>query len=158
MRRLFAIGVALLAAVPLGASSIDHRLATVKKAYITPVDDLGVDKPISVCLAKHLGDQTSIAIATSKEEADVIFRVSGNIPSATTRYMVGMMGGTPSAHLFLELPDGTKLWDDGAKLRRAIGKNGKLDSSDSDKTVECGLADELLGTLRNAMRKARDGK
>jgi hypothetical protein len=57
--------------------------------------------------------------------------------------------------LFAELPDGTKLWDDGAKLRSAIGKFGKLETADGIKGVECGLADELLGTLRDAMRKAR---
>jgi hypothetical protein len=68
------------------------------------------------------------------------------------------MGGSPSADLSAELPDGTKLWTDGAKLRRAIGMFGKLDTSDGAKGVECGLADELLDTLRSAMRQARDKK
>jgi hypothetical protein len=43
-----------------------------------------------------------------------------------------MMGGSPSAHLFAELPDGTKLWDDGAKYRRSMAKQGTLGSSSGD--------------------------
>jgi hypothetical protein len=152
---MFVMALALATPLILHAAE-DKRLSTMKKAFVLPVDDLGVDKPIAICLKKHLPDQTPLEVAATREEADVIFRVSGNLPSATTRYLVGAMGGTPSAHLFIELPDGTKLWDDGAKLRRAIGKQGKFDSADGDKTVECGLADELLGTLRNAMKKARD--
>ena len=101
---------------------------------------------------------TPIEPVKTREEADVIFRVKAHLPSATTRVLVGMMGGTPSADLSAELPDGTKLWADGAKLRRAIGKSGKLDNSDAAKGVECGLADELLDTLRSAMREARDKK
>ncbi|HEX3703948.1 MAG TPA: hypothetical protein VHU82_11505 [Vicinamibacterales bacterium] len=101
---------------------------------------------------------TPIEATKDKDEADAIFRVKAHLPSATTRVMVGMMGGTPSADLQVELADGTKLWADGAKLRRAIGKAGRLASADADKSVECGLADELLDTLRSAMRKARDGK
>lgn len=95
-------------------------------------------------------------MATSKDDADVILKVSGNVPSAKTRAMVGVMGGTPSAHLLIELPDGTKLWDHGVKLPNTIGKYGKLESRDGDEPVECGLADELLDTLRDAMRTARD--
>ena len=155
-RSLFAITLTLL--LPAALHAEDKRLATMKKAYVIPVDDLGDDKPTAVCLAKHLADQTPIEAVKTKEDADVVFKVSSHLPSATTRVMVGMMGGTPSAHLFIETADGTKIWDDGAKLRRAIGKMGKLDSADGDHTVYCGLADELLDTLRSAMRKARDGK
>jgi hypothetical protein len=142
----------------LSASTIDRRIATMKKVYVEPVDDLGFDRPVAQCLKKHLTDQTSLEVAADKADAEFVFRVSGNLPSATTRYLVGAMGGTPSGHLFVETAAGEKIWDDGAKLRRAIGKNGKLDSADGDNTVECGLATELLGTLRNAMRKARDAK
>jgi hypothetical protein len=148
----------LLSSAFVGASSVDPRLATLKKAYVVAVDDLGDDKPVAVCLARHLSDMTPIEATKDKDEADAIFRVKAHLPSATTRVMVGMMGGTPSADLQVDLPDGTKLWGDGAKLRRAIGKAGRLASSDADKSVECGLADELLDTLRSAMRKARDAK
>ncbi len=134
------------------------RILAIKKAHVVPVDEFGPDVPISKCLAKHLTDALPMEAVATKEEADAVFKVAGNIPSATTRVLVGMFGGTPSAHLYIEMPDGTKLWDDGAKLRRAIGRYGQLDSADGDKTVECGLADELLGTLRNAMKKARDKK
>ena len=122
------------------------------------VDDLGDDRPVAACFSEHLSKMTPIEPVKTKEEADVIFRVKAHLPSATTRVLVGMMGGTPSADLSAELPDGTKLWADGAKLRRAIGKSGKLDNSDAAKGVECGLADELLDTLRSAMRDARDKK
>jgi hypothetical protein len=142
----------------LPAVAQDKRLATFKKVFVMPVDDLGVDVPISKCVAKHLPDNLPAEVVTRKEDADVVLKVAGNIPSATTRAIVGMFGGTPSGHLFVELPDGARLWDDGAKLRRAIGKYGRLDSADGDETVECGLADELLGTLRSAMKKARDRK
>jgi hypothetical protein len=156
-RTLFAISCALLIAPLVGvANDPDPRLITVKKAYVMAVDDLGDDKPVAVCLAKHLAEQTPLTVVEKREDAEAILRVSSHLPSATTRVMVGMMGGTPSAHLFIELSDGTKLWDDGAKLRRAIGHTGKLDSSDGANTVYCGLADELLDTLRTAMKKARD--
>ncbi len=157
MRRMtFALAIACLPAALAAGNDPDPRILTVKKAFVVPVDDLGEDKPIAVCLAKHLAEQTPLTVVENKEEADAILKVSGHLPSATTRVMVGAMGGTPSAHLFIELPDGKKLWDDGAKLRRAIGKTGKLDSSDGSNTVYCGLADELLDTLRSAMRKARE--
>jgi hypothetical protein len=86
--------------------------------------------------------------------------VSSHLPSTTTKVLVGVMGGSPSAHLFAELPDGTKLWDDGAKYRRSMGKQGSAGSSSGDtgKSIECGLADELANTLRDAMRQARDKK
>ncbi len=156
MKILLACLLASMLASPVVAQ--DKRLSTIKKVFVVPVDDLGVDVPISKCLARHLPDSLPVEVVKTKEDADAVFKIAGNIPSATARVMVGMFGGTPSGHLFVELPDGTKLWDDGAKLRRAIGKAGKLDSADGDKTVECGLADELIDTLRSAMRKARDKK
>ena len=134
----------------LPAVAQDKRLATFKKVFVMPVDDLGVDVPISKCVAKHLPDNLPAEVVTRKEDADVVLKVAGNIPSATTRAIVGMFGGTPSGHLFVELPDGARLWDDGAKLRRAIGKYGRLDSADGDETVECGLADELHGVDRRS--------
>jgi hypothetical protein len=142
------------------ADKIDPRLAIVRKAFVVAVDDLGDDKGVATCLAAHLKDLTPIEAVTSKDDADVIFRVSSHLPSTTTKVLVGMMGGSPSAHLFAELPDGTKLWDDGAKYRRSMAKQGTFGSGSGDtgKGIECGLADELANTLRDAMRKARDKK
>jgi len=159
MKRLMAAAIiAATCATALSAKDADRRLATVRKAFVVPVDDLGDDRPVAACFAEHIATHTPIVAVKEKDEADVIFKVKAHLPSATTRVMVGMMGGSPSADLFAELPDGTKLWSDGAKLRRAIGKAGKLEGSDAAKGVECGLADELLDTLREAMRKARDKK
>ena len=152
------VSIAVAFVVVLSASGPDKRLATVKKAFVIAIDDLGEDVPVAKCLAKHLPDTTPVEAVKTKDEADVIFRVQANLPSATKRVLWGGMGGSPSAHLYAELPDGTKLWDDGAKLRRAIGRFGKLETSDGDKTVECGLADELISTLRDAMKNARDSK
>jgi hypothetical protein len=155
------LAVLVLATVSVfAADKIDPRLATVRKAFVVAVDDLGDDKGVATCLAAHLKDLTPIEAVTSKDDADVIFRVSSHLPSTTTKVLVGMMGGSPSAHLFAELPDGTKLWDDGAKYRRSMAKQGTFGSGSGDtgKGIECGLADELANTLRDAMRKARDKK
>lgn len=158
MKRLLAVvGIVMFGSI-VGAAKVDGRLATVRKAFVVPVDELGDDKPVAACFAEHLSKMTPIQPVETKDESDVIFRVKSHLPSATTRVMVGMMGGSPSADVSAELPDGTKLWADGAKLRRAIGRFGKLDNSDGTKGVECGLADELLDTLRSAMRQARDKK
>jgi len=56
-----------------------------------------------------------------------------------------------------ELPDGTKLWDDGAKYRRSMMKQGMWGAGGADtiKNIECGLADGLVEKIRNAMRDAR---
>jgi len=155
-----AISLAIASIVLVAADKIDQRLASVKKAFIVPVDDLGDDRGVATCLADHLKTLTPIESVQTKEEADVIFKVSAHLPSTTTKVLVGVMGGSPSAHLFAELPDGTKLWDDGAKYRRSMAKQGTLGASsgDTSKSIECGLADELANTLRDAMRKARDSK
>jgi len=154
---------ALAAIIPLSyviglTAAPDRRLSNIKRAFVVPVDDLGDDRPVAVCLADHLSQMTPIVAVNAQEEAEAVFRVSAHLPSATKRAMMGSLGGAPSAHLFVELADGTKLWDDGAKLRRALGRMGKLETADGTKGVECGLADELLDTLREAMRHARDQK
>jgi hypothetical protein len=138
------------------ASGPDPRLATVRKAYVVPVDDLGDDRAVAVCLAAHLSELTPIATVQSKEEADVVFRVSAHLPSATSRYALGVMGGSPSAHLYAETPSGEKLWDDGAKRRRGnTGTQIMLKGQGQEGSIACGLAEELADTLLAAMRKAR---
>lgn len=158
MKRLVTVAMIAAACTAVLAKDPDTRLAAVHKAFVVPIDELAADRPVAACLADHLANHLPIEAVKDRGDADVVFRVKANIPGATTRAMMGGLGGSPSADLFAELPDGTKLWNDGAKLRRALGKSGKLDSSDGDKGVECGLADELLDTLRDAMRQARDSK
>ena len=160
MRPIVCAAVVIAIPVLLFASGPDKRLSVVRKAYVVPVDDLGDDVGVATCLADHLHTLTPIEAVKTKEEADVVFRVGAHLPSTTTKVLVGVMGGSPSAHLFAELPDGTKLWDDGAKYRRSMAKQGTVGASSGDtgKSIECGLADELLNTLRDAMRHARDAK
>jgi hypothetical protein len=156
---LFPLSV-ITALLLLASGPLDPRLATVRSAYVEAVDDLGDDQGVAVCLAEHLDKLTPIKLASTKEQADVILRVKAHLPSTTTKFLVGVMGGSPSADLTAQTPDGTALWSDGAKYRRSMGPQGKFGSASSDtgKSIECGLADELLNTLRDAMRKARDQK
>lgn len=157
MRRIAAVCVVVSLASVVVVGKVDPRLAAVRKAFIVPVDELGDDQGVVTCFADHLKTLTPIEAVKSKDEADVVFKVSAHLPSTTTKVLVGMMGGSPSAHLYAELPDGTKLWDDGAKFRRSMAKQGGFGNSSGDtgKSIECGLADELANTLRDAMREAR---
>ncbi len=155
------VGTIFTLALTVGLNAtLDHRLSTARKAYVVANDELGDDQGVASCFADHLRKLTPIEVVKSKEEADIVFKVSAHLPSTTTKVLVGIMGGSPSAHLYAELPDGTKIWDDGAKYRRSMGKQGIGGSSSEDtgKTIECGLADDLANTLRDAMRKARDTK
>jgi hypothetical protein len=159
MKRMI-IAIAMLSIPVSVVAKVDGRLAAVRKAFVIAVDELGDDKAVASCFADHLKVLTPIEAVKTMEEADVVFKVSAHLPSTTTKVLVGVMGGSPSAHLFAELPDGTKLWDDGAKYRRSMSKQGAFGSSSADtsKSIECGLADELANTLRDAMREARDKK
>jgi hypothetical protein len=153
---LTTLAVAALATSALAQSR--QSLHTIHKAYVEPVDELGDDKAVASCLADHLKALTPIEAVASKDDADAIFKVAAHLPSTTTKVMLGVLGGSPSGHLTVELPDGTKLWDDGSKFRRSMMKQGQLGSASSDtgKSIECGLADELADTLRSAMKKSRD--
>ena len=127
--------VVLLAATSHAADKIDSRLATVRKAWIEPVDELAdEDRPVAACLADHLARLTPIAAVKTKAEADVIFRVGSTSTQATiTAY----------------LPDSaTTLWADNTPLKAGFGVVMVHRNS-------CGLANKLLDTLRQAMRKAR---
>jgi hypothetical protein len=159
MNSRFAIGVFILSgAASLLAAKPDPRLAVVRHAFISPVDELGDDVQITSCFVAQLPKSTPITVVQNKDDADVIFKVQAHLPSGTTRVMLGAMGGSPSAHLYATTPDGTKLWDDGAKFRRANVQNGKGLQGDATQTIECSLANELINTLRDAMREARDKK
>ena len=138
--------------VVLHAAKIDPRLAAVRKAFIVPVDDLGDDRLVATCLSDRLHALTPIERVDTKDAADAIFRVKAHLTSGASRVLLGSLGGTPSADLEVDLPDGTKLWEDGAKYRRGNGAIGLANNA------EWGLAEGLLNSLVDAMRKARDGK
>jgi hypothetical protein len=128
-------GVLSLAATSYAADKVDPRLATVRKAWIQPVDELAdEDRPVAACLADHLARLTPIEAVKTKAEADVILRVGSTSTQATiTAY----------------LPDGaTALWADNTPLKAGFGVVMVHRNS-------CGLANKLLDTLRQAMRKAR---
>jgi hypothetical protein len=145
--------IAIACSAPLiAAEKIDPRLATMRKAWVEPVDELGDDRLVAACLADRLDTLTPMARVATKEEADVVLRVKAHLTSGAWRVVLGSMGGTPSAHLEATLPDGTTLWADGAKYRRGTGVIGL--AADPG----CGLANGLLDALRKAMEKARDKK
>ena len=157
MKRIIAVAVvsATLWPVLAKAAKVDGRLATAKKAYIVPIDELGDDKPVAVCVVSHLAAHTPLTAVDSKSDADVVLRVKAHLPGQSARHALGSMGGRPSGELTAELTDGTKLWKDGAKLGSGWSWSAGT-SIQNNQTTECAVADELLDTLRNAMRKARD--
>jgi hypothetical protein len=137
--------------------TVTRTLATVKKAFVIPVDDLGDDRPVAACFAEHLSKLSPIEAVNTKEEADVVLRVKAHLPGQAARHALGSMGGRPSADVFAELPDGTRLWNDGTKLGSGWSNDKGL-SIQNNQTTECALADDLINTLRDAMRKARGKK
>lgn len=159
MRRTWvvALAVAVLSTGLAAQSKNASKLATIRTVKVVPVDELGEDVGVAKCLAEHISEQTPVKVVT-EGDVDAVLKVSAHLPSTTTKVLVGIMGGTPSAHLYVELPDGTKVWDDGAKFRASMAKQGQFGSSSADtgKSLQCGLADNLINTLRNAMKKARD--
>ena len=136
---------AVLAATSLSAADkIDPRLATVRKAFVVAVDELDADWPVAICFAERLSRATPIESVKTKAAADVVFRITAHITNGkegpTNR-------PTTTADIVAELPDGTRLWSEKNYHGRAHGQG-----------VECLLADDLLNTLRDAMKKSRDQK
>ena len=64
------------------------------------------------------------------------------------------MGGRPNGHISAILSGGTKAWDDGAKLGSGFSRAAPSVGSENQ-SLAYAVADELIDTLRNAMRKAR---
>jgi hypothetical protein len=152
--------VGVIMGTVLAAAKPDKRLYTLRKVHLVAMDDLNEDAAVVSCLAEMIPSQLPFLTVVPKEEAEIIYKLKANIPGATTRYMIGAMGGSPSTHIYAELPDGTKLWDDGAKFRRAMAKTGQIGATggDTGKSIECGLATGLVERLRDAMQEARDTK
>ena len=149
--RLVAItAVAVFLPAAASADKVDPRLATVRKVFITAANDAGDDQGVATCLADRLA--SPFEVVKTKEEADAVLVVKAHVPSSTSRVLLGAMGGTPSATVEAQLPDGKTLWSDGAKFRRGNGAIGL------GRDVQCGLAGGLADALRDAARKARDAK
>jgi hypothetical protein len=147
----------LLMAAPTFAADVvpNARLATVRKAWIEPIDDLKEDKPVSACAARLIAERTPLTLAETREDADIILYVRANIPGTAARMFLGPTGGSPSSYMIVQHADGTTLWEDGAKYRRATMRASVIGAHDQGKSIECGLAEGLLDRLRDAMRKAR---
>ena len=137
----------------LAADKIDARLAKVSKAWIALAEPGEDGRAVAACLIDRLPANTKLTVVDTREEADVVLKVKAHIPGAGSRYALGMMGGTPSANLEASLPDGTKLWSDGAKNRAGTG--GVIGAVRKEDSIACGLADRLSNTLQTAIRKAR---
>lgn len=155
MNRLIAAVVVVALPSALAATTIDPRLATVRKAWVQPVDDLAFDRPVAICFGEHLAKLTPIEAVKTQVEADVVFRIKAHVASDEDRNaekLRQLTGGKnaidlhSTADIVAELPDGTKLWTE-QYLDPASGAG-----------VECALADDLLNSLRDAMKKARETK
>jgi hypothetical protein len=153
--RSFAVlGALLCFSTTLSAAKIDPRLATVRKAWIQPLDELADDRPVAVCLAQHLSTTTPMTLVESREDAEVILSLKAHLPSGTARALLGNMGANPSVDLIVQHADGTMLWKERYKLSSANFTAFHQAVTD----VPCGLADAIADKLRQAMRKARDRK
>jgi len=152
MSTIFLVCAALLfAAAPVAvAADPDLRLATLRTAWVEPVDALADDHPVAACLAERLPATVPMTLAPIRAEADVILRVTANLSNSAKRVLLGSLGGTPSATLEATLPHGTRLWPDVAKVRKGNGAIGLAADP------KCGLANGLLQHLREAMRQARN--
>jgi hypothetical protein len=84
-QRLLTVSIISLAVI-VGATKVDGRLATVRKAFIVPVDELGDDMGVATCLANHLKTLTPIEAVKTKEEADVVFKVSSHLRARRRRF------------------------------------------------------------------------
>jgi hypothetical protein len=122
----------------VAAAKIDPRLATVRKAFVAVDDELGDGRPVAACLAERLSKFTPIEPVAARTEADVVLTVEK-----------ASGGRHPHAILRAALPDGTTLWQDDAQA-----KGFNLGGRD----MACPLAENLISKLRDAMKKARDGK
>jgi len=132
---LVLIAILSLSAEPVSAADVvDPRLATITKAYVTAADPLSDDQPVAACVAERLSTNTPIVVVPQSEADAVITVIRASI------------GKHPKATYTVALTDGTMLWQGGSKTRgfNLVGRN-----------MTCVIADDLIGNLRNAMKKAR---
>lgn len=125
----------------------DPRLASVRKAFVVANDELEADRPVSICFAERLATMTPIEAVKTKADADVIFRIRAHVTNGDEP-PPNPVRPTTTAQITAELPDGTVLWTDLYYHGSDVRPPG----------IECDLADDLLNSLRKAMKQARDGK
>lgn len=154
MKRFIVVAFIFATTAFISAEKIDPRLATVRKAFVVAVDELGDERFVTVCLPERLKALSPIVVVDRREDADAIFKVKADIPSKGGRYFGGGMGKTPSANLEVQLPDGTHLWSDGTKTTKVLG-GGVFGASRGNEGIGCALANGLTNTLVDAMREAR---
>ncbi len=133
---IFVIAFALVGSLA-AAEKTDTRLAAAKSAHIIAVDELGDDRAVAQCVVDHIAQTTPIAVVAAAEPADLELRIGVTKKAATIN---------------VYLPDGkTRLWSGDNELKAGFGLvKVRMDA--------CTLADNLIVKLRDAMRKARDGK
>lgn len=154
MKPLIVIAFIVASTAFISAEKSDPRLATVRKAFVVTVDELGDERFVTACLPDRLKALSPIVVVDRREDADAIFKVKAHIPGKGARYFGGGMGKTPSANLEVQLRDGTHLWRDGAKTTKVLG-GGVFGASRSNEGIGCALANGLTTTLVDAMREAR---
>jgi hypothetical protein len=144
-RSAFVLVAILLLAVTTQAQEskrIDPRLATVRHAIVVASDSLGADYPVAVCIAEQLPKLTPIAVVANPSEADVMLRVTAArlAPEVPAR-----LEPRNRATLTATLRDGSAVWSETYFY-------GSQDSPD----VPCALGQNLITTLRDAMKRARE--
>lgn len=138
MKFVLVLVAALIASPVVAKPKVDARLATVRQAWVEPQDALGDDRQVAACVAERLTRVVPLTLVTDRAAADVVLTISR-----------ASIGKHPKADIAATLADGTTAWEGGSKTRgfNLIGRN-----------MTCVIADDLLSNLRNAMRKAREGK
>jgi hypothetical protein len=93
------------------------------------------DSPANCKSLDRIGRLTPIESVKTREESDVILTVAK-----------ASVGKHPKAEISAALPDGTQIWKGGSKTRglNLVGRN-----------MTCVIAEDLISSLRNAMKKAR---
>lgn len=149
MRTTLAALFVVALCVPVVAAIVDPRLAAAKTAFVAPLRDHEDDRVVAACLAEHLPIATPLTLAATAAEADVVFTVKGKVPGVAGAAFA-FYGNAPNAEIAAALPNGTRLWADKVKKRAAT-----LDGSQS---LACHLADGLIESLRDAVRKSLAAK
>jgi hypothetical protein len=135
-----------LTLMPVFAGDTDLRLATAKKAFVRPFDEVGDDTRVAECFVDHLTNTTSLAAVDSKDEADVLISIRVHLRGTTSRPLFYR----PNVRLVATSPDGTRLWSGIRFFRRneSLRQQEPLDSP-------CALADGIADELKQAIDRAR---
>lgn len=140
-----ALLLSLVAGLPAAQSA---KLVDARTAVVVDEDGQADSKRVATCVRGSLQRVTQLALADVREQADVIITVSAHLPSAATKAVLGIFGGSPSASLTVDAHDGERLWQQGAKYRRSM----LALTFPGEDAIACGLADDLAVALREARR------